>query len=182
MRTLERDNPSLAIIFLIRHSSAKRCILKKGRHGFSNIDHMISADESEIERKMKESSRMWQHLWKSLHRVGGGERSEIVQISGRAWFQWSGHVFFREGEKERGAMMMREKGGGKKWKLQEHLWMLTYTLLNCFTFFWKKVFLKKYCWVEYPWIIIPRSLMSILVNKSTCDITYTWIMSWSRGQ
>lgn len=59
---------------------------------------MIRADESEIERKVEESSRMWQHLWKSLHRVGGGECSEIVQISGRAWFQWYGHVFFRARE------------------------------------------------------------------------------------
>ena len=71
---------------------------------------------------------MWQHLWKSLQGVGGGERSEIVQISGRAWFQWSGHVFLRERESQRveereretGAMMMREKGGGKEWKLHEH--------------------------------------------------------------
>ncbi len=52
-------------------------------------------------------------------------------------------VFEREGERERGATMMREKGGvgvgGKKWKLHEHLWMLTYTLLNCFAYFEKKV-------------------------------------------
>lgn len=85
---------------------------------------MISADElekteSENKRKIEESSRMWQHLWKSLQGVGGGERSEIVQIFGRAWFQWSGHVFLRK--RERGTMMMREKGGGKEWKLHERL-------------------------------------------------------------
>lgn len=63
---------------------------------------------------------MWQHLWKSLKGVRGGERSEIVQICGRAWFHWSERVFVRllHSERERGEMMMmRESGGGKKWKL-----------------------------------------------------------------
>lgn len=56
--------------------------------------------ESENERKVEESSRMWQHLWKYLRGVGGGECSETVQIFGRAWFQWSGHVYLREMERE----------------------------------------------------------------------------------
>lgn len=38
---------------------------------------------------------MWQRVWKSLEGIGSGEACEVAQISGRAWFHRSVHVFQR---------------------------------------------------------------------------------------
>lgn len=54
---------------------------------------------------------MWQHLWKSCQGVGGGERCEIVQICGRARFQWCRHVFLRERERDDGGSGVDEGEG-----------------------------------------------------------------------
>lgn len=145
---------------------------------------MISADELERRiRKWEENRGKQENVAASVEISWRSRGWGALWNSPNLWKSLVSVVRACVFERERGAMMMREKGGGKEWKLQEHLWMLTYTLLNCFTYFQKKVFFEVLKSRISCQIITARNdneMMSILLKKCTCRVIYVWMCVSSR--